>query len=179
MAQKPDGKSAKTERVTFTRPAAERIAKVVREVEAGDRDQAGLTFGNRFPQQMPRQVRAATFTGSWSIGNTNTVTFKAVPTVTAVVQNLSWPIAFNHTTPENCIVGKDGTSWWLVVPVLQTATAVFVTQTSSMSIVTDVNISATLNTTSCAITVGKTVATSTISVISQSITAAYLKLRVT
>ena len=47
MAQKPDGKPARTERVTFTRPAAERIAKVVREVEAGDRDQAGLTFGVR------------------------------------------------------------------------------------------------------------------------------------
>jgi len=44
VAQKPDGKAAKTERVAFTRPAAERIAKVVRKVEAGDRGAAPLRY---------------------------------------------------------------------------------------------------------------------------------------
>lgn len=44
MAQKPDGKSSRTERVTFTRPAAERIAKVVRSVEQGSRDCGPLEY---------------------------------------------------------------------------------------------------------------------------------------
>ena len=47
MAQKPDGKPAGTQRVTFTKPAAERIARVVREIEGGDRDGGPLTFGAR------------------------------------------------------------------------------------------------------------------------------------
>lgn len=44
MAKKPDGAAAGTQRVTFTKPAAERIGKVVRTVEAGNRDQGPLTF---------------------------------------------------------------------------------------------------------------------------------------
>jgi hypothetical protein len=47
MAKKPDGAAAGTQRVTFTKPAAERIGKVVRTVEAGNRDQGPLTFGPR------------------------------------------------------------------------------------------------------------------------------------
>ena len=44
MAKKPDGAAAGTQRVTFTKGAAERIGKVVRQVEAGNRDQGPLTF---------------------------------------------------------------------------------------------------------------------------------------
>jgi hypothetical protein len=65
MAQKPDGKPARTERVTFTKPAAERIAKVVRAVEGGDRDTGPLTFGVRMsslPGGSP--IVLAKFTGS-------------------------------------------------------------------------------------------------------------------
>jgi hypothetical protein len=65
MAQKPDGKPARTERVTFTKPAAERIAKVVRAVEGGDRDAGPLSFGVRMsspPGGSP--IVLAKFTGS-------------------------------------------------------------------------------------------------------------------
>lgn len=65
MAQKPDGKPARTERVTFTRPAAERIAKAVRTVEGGNRDAGPLTFGVRMsapPAGSP--IVLAKFTGS-------------------------------------------------------------------------------------------------------------------
>jgi hypothetical protein len=64
MAQKPDGKPARTERVTFTKPAAERIAKVVRAVEGGDRDTGPLTFGVRMSTPGGSPIVLAKFTGS-------------------------------------------------------------------------------------------------------------------
>jgi len=66
MAQKPDGSAAKTERVTFTRPAAERIAKVVRTVESGDRNQAGLSFSRVLPGASVSGVRLARYTATTS-----------------------------------------------------------------------------------------------------------------
>jgi hypothetical protein len=115
MAQKPDGKPAKTERVTFTRPAAERIAKVVRTVEAGDRDQAGLTFGSRVTGPSGKAFRMATFTGSWSINGTKTVTFRGVTATPNTVQavNLFANIAAAASS-RNCAVAKDGTAWYLI-----------------------------------------------------------------
>lgn len=73
MAQKPDGKPVQVERVTFTRPAAERIAKAVRHVEAGDRDCGPLTFG-RSGGGGPYRLSVATFTGAWATGEYKTVT---------------------------------------------------------------------------------------------------------
>lgn len=73
MAQRPDGKPARTERVTFTRPAAERIAKVVRHVEAGDRNCGPLTF-ERTGGGVPYRLSVATFTGAWATGEYKTVT---------------------------------------------------------------------------------------------------------
>ena len=182
--------------VQFTRESAERIAGVVRQAELTPATASPLTFDRRLSGRVPKQVRAARFTGSWAINASKVVTFSHAPTATQVVSNLSWPIAHNHATPENCIVGREGTSWWLVVPVLQAVTAVFVTQTQSMtfasgtataSAVSDVLISATLNTNNCSITIGKTLttasitvagATATASVIVGTATASYLRLRV-
>jgi hypothetical protein len=53
-ANKPDGKS-NTQRVAFTRRDADRIARVVRTVEAGDKKGNALTFGHR--QHRPRRCR--------------------------------------------------------------------------------------------------------------------------
>lgn len=85
MAQKPDGKPARTERVTFTRPAAERIARVVRKVEQGNRDCGGLTFG-RVGSGGGVRLQVATFTGSWATGTYKTVTLSG-STATASVYN--------------------------------------------------------------------------------------------
>ena len=65
MAKRPDGAAAGTQRVTFTKPAAERIGKVVRTVEAGNRDQGPLTFGPRVAGASGRVFRGCTFTGAW------------------------------------------------------------------------------------------------------------------
>jgi hypothetical protein len=76
-ANKPDGKS-NTRRVAFTRRDADRIGRVVRTVEAGDKKGNALTFGHR---QQPGQgvvgdiFRTARFTGSWSVDSTATVEF--------------------------------------------------------------------------------------------------------
>ena len=87
MAQKPDGKAARTERVTFTRPAAERIAKVVRTVEAGDRNGAALRFGTRVAASGGR-LQLATFTGAWSVSEVKTVTLVGSTNTVSVSQAL-------------------------------------------------------------------------------------------
>lgn len=172
MAQKPDGKPARTERVTFTRPAAERIAKVVRTVEGGDRDTGPLTFGNRGVGGVSGKVfRIATYTGAWSIGDTKTVSFKyqtATPN-TVSATNLFFPITNTATaSARDCAIAKDGTAWFLIDVKLAQKTAVFATEilngilateVQNGTRVTDVNISASLNSANCTITIGKTLVT--------------------
>lgn len=85
MAQQPDGKAAKTEKVNFTRPAADRIAKVVRKVEAGNRDALPLTF-RRLGFGDKSGLRLATFTGNWERGQFAVVTMVG-STQTASVYN--------------------------------------------------------------------------------------------
>jgi hypothetical protein len=133
MAQKPDGKAAKTDRVVFTRPAAERISKVVRTVEAGGRDSSPLTFGNRSEGLGGKVFRVCTFTGSWSIGSSKNVTFKYQTTTpnTAAVQNdlINLPSAGTR----NCVIGREGTAWHLINwqwDIANAATAATLTTTS-------------------------------------------------
>ncbi len=117
MAQKPDGKAAKTERVTFTRPAAERIAKVVRQVEAGDRKGAALTFGARVAGgKGDKQFRMCTFTGAWAVDSYKTVTFRNTTTTpnTVAAINVFTSLATSASDPRNCAIAKDGTAWYLI-----------------------------------------------------------------
>lgn len=64
MPQRPDGKPASTERVTFTRQAAERIAKTVRTVEGGDRKVHAISFGNRSEGISGSKYRMAYYTAT-------------------------------------------------------------------------------------------------------------------
>jgi hypothetical protein len=119
MAQKPDGKAAKTERVVFTLSAAERISKAVRAVEAGSRDAGGLSFGRPGDSSGgTKTVRRATFSGAWAVNSTAIVTFVQAPTATASATNLTWPLGGCTQSTATCIVGKEGTSWWLITPSL-------------------------------------------------------------
>ena len=152
MAKKPDGSPARTERVTFTKPAAERIAKVVRTVEAGDRDCAPLTFGARIGGVSGKVFRIATYTGAWSIGDAKTVSFKyqtATPN-TVSATNLFFPVTRTATGNRDCAIAKDGTAWFLV-DVRAAVTAA--------SVVTDITLSAVLNTSACTIAVSRTLTT--------------------
>lgn len=135
MAQKPDGKPARTERVTFTKPAAERIAKVVRTVEGGDRDAGPLSFGVRTSSPPAgSSVRFATYTATtgWAVvgysGATNTNNTKTIqfafptttPFVTALCVNHLSPIPLMTTVATSSIavqrilVLKDGGQWRLI-----------------------------------------------------------------
>ena len=113
MAKKPDGKPARVERVTFTKGAAERIGKVVREVEAGNRDQGPLTFGPRVGGASGKVFRICTFTGSWSIGASKAVTFKGSTNTLSVVNLVC---GLNPSGSCDVSVAKDGTAWYLVQP---------------------------------------------------------------
>lgn len=171
------------ERVSFTRPSAERIARVVRAVE-GARTPADGIQSRRPPTdaKMPKLFRVATYTGAWSIGALKTVVFKnqtATPN-TASVLNLFYPVTSTAAGSRDCGIAKEGTAWYLIDVRMATATAVFVRSTStaitvsstqSTSVVRDITLSATLNTDSCAITLGKTLVTSAITVVGATATA--------
>jgi hypothetical protein len=129
MAQKPDGKPARTERVTFTKPAAERIAKVVRAVEGGDRDAGPLTFGTRSSPAKSVTFSLARYpsTNSWTKGstaqvlivtaNTSTVAFSGV---TASAWNQFALISGHTGSTSNTTLGviimmtKISGDWWVV-----------------------------------------------------------------
>jgi len=170
--------------VQFTYESAERIANVVRAAETTPPSASPLTFDKRFADRPPKQVRVATFSGAWAIDSTKTVAFKYAPTATVNAVNLSWPITLPGYTAETCIVGREGTNWWLVVPKLEARTAVFVTQTQqrtycsetvAQTIVTDISLSAALNTSDCAITIGKTNTTTSVKVVSATATAIFIQ----
>jgi len=134
MAQRPDGKAAKTERVVFTLSAAERISKAVRTIEAGDRNQPGLTFDHPMPGGVGGKIfRVCTFTGAWSIGSSNTVTFKyqsATPNTASVRNDL---INLPSVGTRNCVIGREGTAWHLINwqwDIANAATAATLTTTS-------------------------------------------------
>ena len=148
MADKPDGKPAgASQRVTFTRPAAERIASVVRRVEAGNRNSNALAFGPPNDGSLPLSLRVATFTGTWAIATDKTVTLKYVTSTpnTLVATNLffEWP----GTATYDCAVGKDGTAWHLLAVPIKTA---------SVTYLSGVSVAASLNTSNCTITVTQT-----------------------
>jgi len=105
------GQAAGRQFVSFTRPAAQRIAKVVRTVEAGNRQQPGVKYDHPIYGGSPAAIRTATFTGSWDIGSTKNVTFKyASGTANATNDLMNLPSAGTR----NCVIGREGTAWRLV-----------------------------------------------------------------
>jgi hypothetical protein len=116
VADKPDGKQ-RNERITFTRPAAERIAKVVRQVEGGDRDSSGLTFRRVPPQsqgEAGKVFRIATFTGAWSINAAKAVTLKYQTTTPNTVSATNLFLGLEPTGECDVAIAKEGTAWYLV-----------------------------------------------------------------
>lgn len=138
--------------VSFTRGAAQRIARAVRVVEAGDRGQQGLRFEHPLQSVNGKTFRVCTFTGSWSIGASKTVTYKYQTNTpnTAVATNLFFPVTSTYTL--DCAIAKDGTAWFLIdVPFF----------TASITFITAVAVTASQNTNTCAIIVGTTASTAT------------------
>jgi len=163
--------------VKFTRPAAQRIANAVRQVEGGNRDQ--LPIGFEHPQAIASNAkvfRVATFTGAWAKNSAKTVTFKYATTTpnTAVASNLFFPVT--GTAGGDCGIAKDGTAWFLIDVPLFTASAVFVVATAATTVVRDVTLSATLDADSCTISLGKTLTTTSVVVVQSTYTSTFVTL---
>ena len=107
-----------TARVDFTRGAAERIARVVRLVEQGDRGQSGPTWERVDTGGGGKVFRICTFTGSWDIDTMKTVTFRNVTTTpnTVAAMNLFSSLAGPSGTVSTavCAIAKDGSAWYLI-----------------------------------------------------------------
>jgi hypothetical protein len=106
------------DRVVFLRPDAERIARAVRTVEVGNRNETPLRFRrvDSGGGGGGRAFRICTFTGNWAIDTLKTVTFRGVTaTPNAVVAvNLFANISGITATSVPCAIGKDGTAWYLI-----------------------------------------------------------------
>jgi len=145
----------------FTRESAERIANVVRAAELASPVARPLSFERADFFKQSKVFRVCTFTGAWPTGVEKVVTFKyqtATPN-TASAMNLFYPIA-KTAAAGDCAIAKDGTAWFLIDVPLETA---------STTVMTDVTLSASLNTSACTISIGKTLVTASVS---------YLRLKV-
>jgi hypothetical protein len=101
--------------VQFTRESAERVARVVRQAELTPAGASPLTFRKLFSDNK-KSVRIGTFTGSWPISGTKTVTFKYVAETpnTAMVTNLV--CGLNPAGSCDVSIAREGTSWFLLQP---------------------------------------------------------------
>jgi hypothetical protein len=131
--------------------------------------------------------RICTFTGPWEINTEKEVTFRGVTATPNTVSalNLFFPVTSTATSAAtDCAIAKDGTAWYLVDVPFETATAVFVgstatgiavSSTQSTSLVTDVTLSATLNTSNCTISIGKTLVTSSVTLVTGTATSIFVQ----
>jgi len=98
------------EKVAFTRPAAERIAKVVRAVEAGNRDAPGVSFGARLQQLPGPSVLRASWTANWTYSGTTEITFASGTANTATATNVILGVG-----PGDGWVCRNGSAGWSLV----------------------------------------------------------------
>lgn len=122
-------------------------------------------------------VRMGTFSSPWAKGATKTINLtNAGGTVAASNTLIDYPAAPAGKSTVNCVVANDGGTWFLANWEQATATAAFISAVSTAAVVTDVTLSATLNTSSCAITIGKTNTTALMTFIGTSYTTSFIKL---
>jgi hypothetical protein len=120
------------ERISFTRPAAARIARVVRVVENARPGGQPLETQRQDTLAKARVFRVATYTGAWAIGSAKTVTFKnrtSTPN-TVSATNLFFPVTSTAAGNRDCAVAKDGTAWFLIDVVQQTTAVIVLTGVS-------------------------------------------------
>jgi len=163
----------------FTRESAERIGRVVRAAELATPAARPLNF-DRVDFSRSRVFRVATYTGAWSIGSSKTVTFKYQTSTpnTVSATNLFFPITNAAANARDCAIAKNGTAWFLIDVRLAERTAVFVTSTAAASRLTDVTLSASLNTSACTISIGKTLVTASMILVTGAVTGTYITVEV-
>jgi len=105
------------DRVTFTNDSATRIAKVVRIVEAGNRNTAARVLSPRgLGSGGGGGVRLATFTGAWALDQVKTVTFKNQTSTPNTASVLNTWLSLNPTGTAEILIARGGrpSGWFLV-----------------------------------------------------------------
>jgi len=97
------------DRVVFLRPDAERIARVVRIVEQGDRDNEPLTFRRVLEGGGGKAIRLCSWTATWYESSSIPVTFSNSGGATAMATNVFFGVG-----PGAGWVAKDAGTWKLV-----------------------------------------------------------------
>ena len=97
------------DRVTFTKGSAERIAQVVRIVEAGNRDTGKLPTAPRFQPGNGAAIKFCSWTATWTYANTATITF-SLSSSTATANNV-----FLGVNPGDGWVAKKGSAGWQLI----------------------------------------------------------------
>jgi hypothetical protein len=97
------------DRVTFTKPAAERIGRVVRIVEAGDREAAPYAVGVRLESSADR-VRFCSWTATWTHGSTTSIQFAPATNATATATNVILGVG-----PGDGWVARKGSAGWSLI----------------------------------------------------------------
>ena len=98
--------------VKFSHAAGKRIARVVRIVEGGNRDQPPVRFEHPIPSASS-PLKLATVTGQWATGATASLTYYGI-TNTVAVQNLHLPLEVAAGKTAECVIGKAGGTWTLL-----------------------------------------------------------------
>ena len=121
------------DRVTFTSGSAERIAKVVRIVEAGNRGTGALPIAPRFSGGGGSAIRVCTFTGSWLINNFKAVTLQGVTSTPNTVSATNQLFTIGDAcTAQVAYITKVNSDWHLInVQHHETAVMVSVTLTTA------------------------------------------------
>ena len=104
--------------VTFSRQSAQRIAKAVRTIEAGNRNQPGITFDRPMAGATTKIFRMAKFTGTWTKDAQKVVTFlnqTATPNTVSAYNVFATVSATTATSVFlKCAIAKDGTAWYAI-----------------------------------------------------------------
>lgn len=99
------------DRIAFTRGAAQRIAKAVRIVEAGDKDADPINFGVRLQSSgSGAAVRFCSWTTTWAHGVTATITFDPATNATATAVNVYLGLGAGDGW-----VARKGTAGWHLI----------------------------------------------------------------
>lgn len=99
-----------SDRVTFDSGSAQRIARVVRTVEAGNRDTAGLPTAPRFGDLSKASIRFCTWSASWDYNSQVNIEFSPPTGVTAQATNLVLGVGAGQGW-----VARRGTQSWHLV----------------------------------------------------------------
>lgn len=97
------------ERISFTRPSAERIANAVRAVEQARPEGAALGFRRQDAVPNAKVFRVATFTGAWGINASKVVRLVENTAATVLAKNIT--VGVSPAAGARCFIARDGTSW--------------------------------------------------------------------